>query len=124
MDRRYPEKRKQAAALLRKVEENGTGVISTQVIQETFVAGTTKLGIPALQMKDAISKLNSLEIVNIDFALIQEAMDCHMLSRISFWDALIIVSAARARCSELCTEDLQNGQVIRGVKIRNPFSHD
>jgi len=44
------------------------------------------------------------------------------LNRISFWDSLIIVSAEKALCSELWTEDLNNGQVIRGVRIHNPFA--
>lgn len=121
LDRRYPEKRKAAAKALRTAESEGNGVISTQVIQETYVAGTTKLGITPHDMKDAIAKLRSLELVHIDFDLIQSAIDCSILNRISFWDSLIIVSAEKALCSELWIEDLNNGQVIRGVRIHNPL---
>ena len=35
---------------------------------------------------------------------------------------LVVMSAARAQCAELWTEDLNDGQVIRGVRIRNPLS--
>jgi predicted nucleic acid-binding protein len=42
-------------------------------------------------------------------------------SRISVWDAMIIRSASRMQCPVLWTEDLNNGQVIAGVEIRNPF---
>ena len=50
------------------------------------------------------------------------AIDCSILGRISFWDALIVVSAEKAACAELWTEDLNDGQLIRGVRIRNPFA--
>ncbi len=46
-----------------------------------------------------------------------------ILNRISFWDALIVVSAEKSACTELWTEDLNHGQTIRGVRIRNPFTH-
>ncbi len=41
--------------------------------------------------------------------------------KISFWDALIIVSAESAKCEKIYTEDLNHGQIIRGVKIENPL---
>jgi len=122
LDRRDPEKRKRAARALRAVEADGNGVVSTQVLQEAYVAGTTKLGIAPLNMKEALVKLRSLELIHIDFDLIQLAVDCSILSRISFWDALIVVSAEKAICSELWTEDLNDGQIIRGVRIRNPLA--
>ncbi|RKY57399.1 MAG: PIN domain nuclease, partial [Candidatus Neomarinimicrobiota bacterium] len=51
-----------------------------------------------------------------------EAIDCSMISQLSFWDALIIVSAERAKCRDIWTEDLNHGQIIRGVKVVNPLS--
>jgi predicted nucleic acid-binding protein len=121
LDSRYPNKRKRAAEVLRSVQDRGGGVISTQVLQECYVAATTKLGIEPLTAKEALVKLKALELVLVDFALIQDAIDTSILNRISFWDALIVVSAAKAACAELLTEDLNDGQVIRGVRIRNPF---
>ena len=43
-------------------------------------------------------------------------------SRISFWDALIIVAAAKSGASLLLSEDLNDGQTIAGVTIEDPFS--
>lgn len=122
LDRRFPDKRKRAAKVLRAVEAEGNGVISTQVMQEVYVAGTAKLGVSPLDMKSALTKLHTLELVHIDADLIQSAIDCSILNRISFWDALIVVSAEKAICAELLTEDLNDGQIIRGVRIRNPFA--
>lgn len=122
LDHRFPDKRKRAAELLRTIQDRGGGVVSTQVLQECYVAATVKLGIAPLSVKDMIGTLKALEIVLVDFALIQEAIDCSILNRISFWDALIVVSAEKAACAELWSEDLNDGQVIRGVRVRNPFA--
>jgi len=124
LDRRDPDKRKRAARVLRSVQERGGGVISTQVLQECYVAATIKLGIEPLTAKEALVKLKALELVLVDFALIQDAIDTSILNRISFWDALIVVSAAKAACAELWTEDLNDGQLIRGVRVRKPFKMD
>jgi len=39
----------------------------------------------------------------------------------SFRDALIVAAAESARCEKIWTEDLNDGQVIRGVRIENPL---
>lgn len=40
---------------------------------------------------------------------------------ISFWDALVIVSAYEAKVDKILTEDLNAGQIIEGILIENPF---
>jgi len=121
LDRRVPAKRKAAAKALRAIEAEGNGVVSTQVFQEAYVAGTTKLGIAPQDMKQAIASLRTLEVVQVDVDLIQAAIDCSILQRLSFWNSLIIVAAEKARCTELWTEDLNHGQRIQGIRIHNPF---
>ena len=54
-------------------------------------------------------------------ALIKEAIDCSIINRLSFWDALIIAAAESAKCERLWTEDLNHGQIVRGVRIENPL---
>jgi predicted nucleic acid-binding protein len=39
----------------------------------------------------------------------------------SIYDALILAAALEADCDVLYTEDMQNGQVIGPLTIRNPF---
>ena len=56
--------------------------------------------------------------------MINDAIDCNILNRISFWDSLIVVAAESACCEKIWTEDLNNGQIIRGVKIENPIIYD
>jgi len=40
---------------------------------------------------------------------------------LSFWDALVVVAAARSGAKLLYTEDLQDGQSIFDVEVVNPF---
>jgi predicted nucleic acid-binding protein len=43
-------------------------------------------------------------------------------SNLSFYDGLIVAAAAENGCSTLWSEDLQDGQMIEGVRIENPFA--
>ena len=115
------EKRDKCRAVLREVNENYTGVISTQVLQELYVAGTKKLGVDPLVMKGILRSLQHFEAVLVSPDIIEKAIDCSILNRISFWDSLIVASAESAKCEELWTEDLNPGQIINGVKIVNPL---
>jgi predicted nucleic acid-binding protein len=40
---------------------------------------------------------------------------------VSAWDSMIIEAAIKGGAVFLMSEDLQHGQVISGVTIRNPF---
>ena len=48
------------------------------------------------------------------------AIDCGVINRLSFGDALIVPAAESANCEMLWTGNLKGGQVIRGVRIDNP----
>jgi len=43
-------------------------------------------------------------------------------SRVGFWDALIIASAANCGAARILSEDLTAGQNIAGITIENPFA--
>jgi len=114
-------KRGKCRRLLKSLIGESSGVISTQVMQEFFVAATTKLGADPLLVKDILRSLERFETVVVSPMLIKEAIDCAIINQLSFWDALIVVAAESARCEILWTEDLNHGQVIRGVRIENPL---
>ena len=97
------------------------GVLSTQVLQEFYVAATKKLGADPLAVKDILHSFRRFETVVITPELIKEGIDCSLINRLSFWDSLIVVAAESARCEKIWTEDLNDGQIIRGVRIENPL---
>ena len=49
------------------------------------------------------------------------AIQLHRLSRISFWDAMIVHAARAAGAAVLYSEDLQYGSSLAGVAIVNPL---
>ncbi len=114
-------KQKQCREFIKSLTAENSGVISTQVMQEFYVAATAKLGADPLLIKDILRSLERFETVVVSPMLIKDAIDCAIINRISFWDALIVVSAESAHCETLWTEDLNHGQVIRGVRIENPL---
>jgi predicted nucleic acid-binding protein len=125
IDEAEPEKRDKCRRLLRSLAERDAGVISTQVLQETYAIATRKLRIDPLEARGTLQHLEtSFEIVLLAPPIIFQAIDCSILNCISFWDALLVAAAASARCDTLWTEDLNPGQTLLGVRIENPLKDD
>jgi predicted nucleic acid-binding protein len=103
--------------------DSGLGVVSTQVLQEFFVLATRKIPTPldGKTAKEIIADLLKWTVVVNDGDSILKAIAIHVKSKFSFWDALIIESAARGGADTLLSEDLSHGQVIYGVSVYNPF---
>ncbi|MBI5831075.1 MAG: PIN domain-containing protein [Armatimonadetes bacterium] len=121
-DASEPTKQARARALVLRIGEAGGGVISSQVLGEFYVAATRKLGLAARDARTMVSAMAQSDVVSVDATLVSEAMACAELDQIAYYDALIVVAAARARCRTLYTEDLNAGHVIRGVRVVNPFA--
>ena len=98
-------------------------VVSTQVLQEFYVVTTRKLRNPLSEERAAraVRGIAKLDVVGIDAPLVLAAVDTSRTAQVSLWDALIIEAASRAGCERILSEDLNAGQVIRGVRIENPF---
>ena len=121
-DRSAKHKRTVALKLLESADLDF--VISSQVLSEFYVATTRKLD-PSLTHDEAVHAvglLRTLPVVALDESLVAASMETASIVAISLWDAQIIEAAARAGCSELLTEDLNDGQIISGVVVKNPFS--
>lgn len=116
------QKHEVARALLRDLWRTRTGVLSTQVLHEFYVNVTRKIRTP-------VSKAEARAVVRtyIPWSLHPETGDVTEAFRvedeagISFWDALIVVAAARSGATRLLSEDLSPGQIISGVTVVNPF---
>ncbi len=114
-------KQLRAQDTLRRTIRDDSAVLSTQVLQEYYAVATRRLGIPADQARQRVEAYADLHVVIIHPELILAAIDLVRLRSISFWDALVVRSAQWAACSRLMTEDLQDGEVIEGLRIENPF---
>ena len=120
-DPRSPAKQQRSRELLGSLEHDGSGVLSTQVLQEFYVITTSRFALPPLVAKRMVQELQIFEVVPVAPHLIERAIDTSILNQISFWDGLIVAAAESAHCSLLLTEDLNNGQMIDGVRVENPF---
>ena len=121
IDRHDLKKQRLSRQALGTLNEDYSGVISTQVVQEFYVTAVNKLGLKPLEAKHIISNFENLEIVQVEMEHIKEAIDCSILNQVSFWDALIIVCAQHAKCETLWSEDLSHSQVFKTVKVENIF---
>jgi predicted nucleic acid-binding protein len=54
-------------------------------------------------------------------ALYEHALRLMSAFHYSFFDSLILAAAIQSHSKILYTEDLQNGQMIEGLRIQNPF---
>ncbi len=120
-DQDSPDKQEKALGLVESVRLEGSGVVSTQVLQEYFVAATRKLAVPAETARRKTELFARLDVVILDLQHILGAIDLHRLHGLSFWDALVLRAAADAGCTILYSEDLNPGQRIDGVEVVNPF---
>jgi predicted nucleic acid-binding protein len=114
-------KQKKCRSLLKSLGPELRGVISTQVMKEFYVTATKKLGADPLVVKDLLDAFGRFDTVIVTPDTIKEAVDCSILNRLPLWDALIVVAAESAHCEKIWTEDLNDGQIIRGVRVENPI---
>ena len=116
-------KKRVAQRLLNELMEEDRLRVSTQVLQELFVTLTRKVSQPCSN-DEALAVLEDLTawpLMTIDYAAIRAAVRLASQATLSFWDALVVVAAARTGAAVLYTEDLNHGQEILGVRVGNPF---
>ncbi len=118
-----PTRRDQAAALLARQQDDLDLVVSTQVLQEFYVAATRKLARPLSPeaAERAVRDLAALCAVTVDSDLVLQAIGLVRAGGFSFWDALIVRAAQRAGAEVLFTQDMQAGRRIDNLLIQNPF---
>jgi predicted nucleic acid-binding protein len=122
-DNDAPAKRERARALFQRHTQEGSLLISTQVLQELYVTLTRKLAVPLPEpdAREVIASLAELPVTQNDASTVMAAIDLSQRRQLSFWDALIIEAARRGGANVLLSEDLQHGQDIEGVRVENPF---
>ncbi|RPI88004.1 MAG: PIN domain-containing protein [Chloroflexi bacterium] len=123
-DRSAGQKHAVAAQLLEDLWANETGNISIQVLQEFIVIVTHKVAPPLDQhtARQIIADLAHWRVHSPNVTHIFGALDLQERYRLSFWDAMVIQSAACLGCKQLLSEDLNHGQVYGDVQVINPFS--
>ena len=117
------QKKEMASQLLTDASSSKTGIISTQSLQEFYNVAVKKLKLSKQIAKEYVELFSSqLTVRQVTVPLILNAIDISIKNKLSFWDSLILSSANDNGCIIVFSEDLNNGQIVGGTKILNPFT--
>lgn len=99
-------------------------VTGVQVLNEFVAVARRKLRMDWNEVSAALSALGVLcpSPVPLTIGTHETALEIAQRYGFGIFDALIVAAAMEARCDTLYSEDMQDGQVIEGVTIRNPFA--
>jgi predicted nucleic acid-binding protein len=100
-------------------------VLTIQALAE-FTAAVARRGVvpkseAAAQVRDW---LQLFPTVAADAGALDRALDAVEESQFAFWDALLLATAARAGCSLVLSEDMHDGAVFDGLRVRDPLGTD
>ena len=120
-----PVKSQVAREVLREIVSEGTGCVSTQVLNETFSRLTRGVqdvsGIE--EMSDVISEImDSWRVLDTTGFIVWEAIEGVIRYRMSYWDSLIWAAANVNGVPYVLSEDFSDGRRIDGVTFLNPFA--
>lgn len=118
-----PAKQRRAQQLFERVAYAGEALLSTQVLQEFYVAVTRKLSkplAPELAYR-VVQDLALLPLVQIDSQLVLGAIERSQREQLAYWDALIVQAAVEGGADMLFSEGLQHGQQFGALTVQNPF---
>jgi len=122
-DRDAGPRRERARQLCEKLWEERSGCVSVQVLQEFYVTVTRKLRTPVgkAQAREIVRAYASWVISPTTPETVLRATELSEAAEIGFWDALIVAAAEQCSAATLYSEDLNDGQVIAGVRVVNPL---
>jgi len=123
-DRGAGDKHLQARRAIGQLWEDGSGALSTQVLQEFYVNVRRKSQRPIsiTSARSLVADYMVWDPVVNDGTSILEAMDVERHHKISFWDALIVVAAQKCEADIILSEDFNHGQKYGSVRAVNPFA--
>ncbi len=113
-----------AKQLIGKFGAEGNLILSTQVLQEFYVC-VTRVGKSKLSLEEAESIVNDFAefpLIQVNKNIISQAMKRHQSQFFSFWGSLIVEAALHSGCSQLLSEDMQDGLMVDSLTICNPFA--
>ena len=115
-------KHKIAKEVLQELWSERTGVLSAQVLQEFYVNVTRKIPSPlSKDLARLVVSSYAIWCLETTPTEILAAFRIEDESRIGFWDALIVSSAAKLGATRILSEDLNAGQRIAGILVVNLF---
>ena len=100
----------------------GGGVISVQVLNEFALVARRKYAMDWDDLEGTLGGFRTrFQVESLTLATQARAMQLARRYQLRIYDATILASAELAGCETLYSEDMQHGQAVAGLTIRNPF---
>jgi predicted nucleic acid-binding protein len=71
-----------------------------------------------------VERMQQLPVLPLDASVVNQAIADSGRWQISYWDALILSTAAAAGCDSVLSEDFAHGASYGSVRVENPFLDD
>ncbi len=107
----------------KQVAEQG-GLVSVQVLNEFVSVSRHKLKLPWSGIEERLKRIHFIfeKVISLTQDTQSHAVGLAKKYGYDIYDANIIACALHAGCSVLYSEDMQDGQRIGDLTIRNPFT--
>jgi predicted nucleic acid-binding protein len=116
------ERHARAVALIEQAVHSRRCIQTLQSLAEFYNATTRRVGIAPDRATEIVTGWRRVVPVEpASMADLDHAMRAVREHRLLFWDALLWATVRRAGVAVLVSEDFQDGRVIEGVRIANPF---
>ena len=101
----------------------GPCCLTLQSVSEFFTVATRKAMMrPVEAVRIAEAMLDLFPTVAASAGAGRTALTTAASGRASYWDALLVNTAAEAGCTAILTEDLSDGTTLAGIRVINPFA--
>lgn len=99
-------------------------VLSVQVLQEFYVQATRPGRSGPLTHAEATAYIRAwrrfpTQVITIE--VLDKALEIKNRYQLSYWDSAIVAAACHANCTEVISEDMNDGQTYDRVRVVNLF---
>jgi predicted nucleic acid-binding protein len=104
--------------------DDGDFALSVQVLQEFYTQATRVTRPDRISHGDALALVDAwcrFPVQETTLALLHHGFEMQARHRFSHWDSMIVAAARAQGCEVLWTEDMDDGRIVDGMRIANPF---
>jgi predicted nucleic acid-binding protein len=99
------------------------GIVNVQVLNEFAAVTRGKFAMPWLDIHEILAIVHfACRVEPLSLRTHVRGLAISQRYRFGIYDSMIVAAALEAGCVTLFTEDMQHGQRIEGLTIRNPFA--
>lgn len=120
MDTGAGDRKLRAARVIELARRRGCW-LTLQAVSEFYAAATRKRLVSLTEAADQANDwLTMFPAVPASVSAVRAALSA--AGRASYWDALLVASAAEAGCTSILTEDMADGAALFDVRVLNPLA--